>query len=67
MKWTSEPPNKSGFYWLKLCGYYDAEVVEVVIKPHYPYALFYECGSNAPNYNSNTGNLWAGPIEEPKE
>ena len=67
LQWTDKSPTESGFYWMKPYGHLDPEIVEVIIQPGKPYALFYECGSDSPNYNSNTSHLWAGPIPKPEE
>lgn len=70
MKWTTEQPKVSGYYWLKQpCrdgGYYTPTVVKVKISddPEWPEATYSACNYELDS-DFHPGAFWAGPIPPP--
>ena len=68
MNWTTEPPTKSGWYWLqtdfipkcvvKVIAYYGEPCLNYDAPMGYAYVRVSTVGPNA---------TWAGPIEEPTD
>ena len=67
MKWTSEPPKKRGYYWLKFISH--ATIVKVVEDGDGDLGVFMS-GNNELFYlfdDRLKQCKWAGPILEPQE
>ena len=65
MKWTSEPPKKDGWYWLKANHFY-LQCVWFEMFATGPRISV--CGTDVYYYLHDFSNAqWAGPIPEPEE
>ena len=65
MTWTTTPPDRPGWWWMKEPGERDC-VVRLIRDPHSPVRL-YTSGLGEYVDEMPVGTRWAGPIQMPQE